>query len=75
MIQATTLSRESVHTLANVSELLFRLTESRGACRTGRPPAMHAFKGRMKQKYNGQHSMLCIGTELNLGDELDSHDT
>ena len=37
-----------------------------------RPPAMHAFKVRMKQNYDEQRSMLCIGATLNLGDKLDS---
>ena len=38
-----------------------------------RPPAMHAFKVRMKQNYDGQRLMLCIGAELDLGGKLDSH--
>ena len=34
---------------------------------------MHAFKVRMKENYDGQYLMYCIGVELNLGDKLDSH--
>ena len=48
----------------------FRLSASKGAPHG--PPAMHAFKGKMKQNYDGQRSMLYIGAELNLGDKFES---
>ena len=61
-----------MRTLAHASELLSRLTASKGDCHTGHMQYMHAFKARMKRNYDGQRSMLCIGADLNLGDELDS---
>ena len=66
---------ESVHTLANVSESLFRLTELKGARHKGRPPAMHAFIQSKNEKKTvmGRARCFASGAELNLGDELDNH--